>query len=140
MIWKVETSADIINKGNENTLFSFLGIKVTELGEDFIKAQLLIDEKSIQPWGIMNGGISAVLSESIGSIASSLCVDLSKNRPVGVEVNVNHLKAIPKGSLVTAECTPIRVGRKMHVWQTRILNEKEELCAISRLTVMIIAS
>lgn len=138
MIWKIETSPEIVNEGNKNTMMSHLGIKVTTIGEDYIKAELKVDEKTIQPWGIMNGGVSAVLSESVGSIASSLCVDLSQSRPVGVEVNVNHLKAIPQGSLITAECRPIRVGRKMHVWQTRILNEKEELCAISRLTVMII--
>jgi 1,4-dihydroxy-2-naphthoyl-CoA hydrolase len=139
MIWKVNPDIEVINNYNKNTLVDHLGIEIVEVGEDFIKAKMPVDHRTRQPLGLLHGGASVVLSESMGSIASWLVggTDLSKTF-VGIEVNANHLKSVDAG-YVTSITKPLKLGKRLHIWNTEIYNEKLELIGVSRLTVMVLS-
>ena len=116
------------------------GIEFIAFGDDFLEARMPCDARTVQPMRILHGGASVVLAETLGSVASTLCVsDYTKNRIVGVEINANHLKAVTEGEFVTGRVTAIRVGRTIHVWQIEIRNERAQLCCISRLTVAVVS-
>lgn len=136
MIWKVIPDLAVINSVNANTMVEHLGIEITEIGEDFIKAKMPVDHRTKQPMGLLHGGASVVLSESIGSVASWLVAGQDSKAIVGIEVNANHLKSASNG-FVHSITRPIRLGRTIHVWNTEIRNEQDELVCISRLTVMV---
>ncbi len=138
MIWKTNTTVEIVNQSSSHCMPGFLGIEITEIGADFLLAKMPVDERTTQPFGILHGGASVVLSESLGSVASTLCIDLAKNAIVGVEVNANHLRPVPKGKWVYARVSPIKIGRRLHVWNTEITNEEGKLVCTSRLTVAVI--
>ena len=141
MLWKQVTDLAHINTMSENTLIETLGIKYTEIGDDYILASMPVNKKTVQPFRILHGGASVALAESLGSIASTLCIsDLAKQQPVGVEINANHLKSAKEGTTVYGKVMPIRVGKTMHVWNIEIRNEANELICISRLTVAIIGN
>ena len=134
-IWfKDYTIADIKTK---NTMVEHLGIKVTELGEDYIVGTMPIDNRTKQPFGILHGGASVALAETLASYGGYLTVDSEKFHVVGVEINANHLKMAKKG-IVTGKCNPIKRGRSTQVWQTEITNEDNELICISRITLMVL--
>lgn len=136
-IWKRPPDLNAIKKVCENTAVSHLGIEFVEIGPDFIKATMPVDKRTIQPAGLLHGGISVVLAESLGSIASVYCTEDPTLMPVGIEINANHLKSARDG-IVTGTVRPIHIGRTMHVWETRITNEKNQLCCVSRLTVTLV--
>lgn len=138
MIWKIFPDVVAINNFNNNTLVSHLGIEITEFGPDYVKARMPVDHRTRQPMGLLHGGASVVLSESVGSMASWLTLGDQNVKVVGIEVNANHLKSVSKG-FVTSITKPVRLGKTLHVWNTEIFDEKGELLCISRLTVMIIA-
>lgn len=127
---------EVINQMNKNTMLEVLGIQTTEVGEDFIKATMPVDKRTHQPMGLLHGGASAVLIESLGSIGSSLIVDITKENIVGLEINANHLRAVKSG-FVTGKATIIHCGRRTHVWQAEITDENDKLVCTGRLTVMI---
>jgi 1,4-dihydroxy-2-naphthoyl-CoA hydrolase len=136
-IWKNEINLEILNQINANTLAEHLGIIITEVGIDFIKATMPVDRRTTQPMGLLHGGASAALSETIGSLASVAAAgEYGKYSIVGLEINANHLKSATKG-LVTALCKPVRLGKSIHVWNTEIFDEMGELICVSRLTVMV---
>lgn len=136
MIWKQEPNIERLNAIAQNTLVSHLGIKVVEVGDDYIKATMPVMSHTKQPMGLLHGGASVALSESMGSFASVLiCEDLSKEAIVGVEINANHLKSVRSG-LVTSITKPVRIGKKIQVWNTEIFNDKGQLVCTSRLTTM----
>jgi 1,4-dihydroxy-2-naphthoyl-CoA hydrolase len=114
-----------------------LGIEFTELGEDYVKARMPVDERTRQPYGILHGGASVALAETVGSTAAGLVVDRSKFRVVGQEINANHVRAVSSG-WVTATARPAHIGRRSHVWEIRITDEKDRLVCISRLTMAVI--
>jgi 1,4-dihydroxy-2-naphthoyl-CoA hydrolase len=127
-----------INAMNKNTILEVLGIEFTELTPTELVARMPVDNRTHQPFGLLHGGASVVLAESVGSTASWLCLDdPSKQIAVGLEVNANHLKGVRSG-WVYARCTPIRIGRSVHVWDIRISNEANEMVCISRLTVSVV--
>ena len=137
MIWhkkdlKVE---DIVSLG-KNSMGDHIGIEVTELGDDFIKARMPVDHRTKQPYGLLHGGASAVLAETLGSIGSALVVDHSKFYCVGIEINANHIRSAKEG-FVTGITTPLHLGRQIHVWEIKIYNEEEKLVCVSRLTVAV---
>ncbi|RKR81350.1 1,4-dihydroxy-2-naphthoyl-CoA hydrolase [Mucilaginibacter gracilis] len=136
-LWFGQADAVAINNRPKNHIGALLGIEFTEIGDDYIKATMPVDERTHQPYGILHGGASVVLAESIGSIASSLVIDPDKYMAVGQEVNANHLRPVKSG-LVTAVCTPIHIGGKTHVWDIKIYNDKGKMSCISRLTVAVI--
>jgi 1,4-dihydroxy-2-naphthoyl-CoA hydrolase len=139
-MWKHSPTLEFINGLSENTMVTHCGIEFTALGDDFLEARMPCDARTVQPMRILHGGANVVLAETLGSVASTLCIsDLSKHAIVGVEINANHLKSVPEGAFVIGRVTPIRVGRTMHVWNIEIKNERGQLCCISRLTVAVIA-
>ena len=138
MIWKIKPDVNVINKFSQNTLASHLGIEVTEVGPDYIKGKMPVDERTKQPAGLLHGGASVVLSESMGSVASyCLIEDISRQSIVGIEINANHLKSVKEG-FVYSVTKPIKIGRTLHIWNTEIFDESDNLICISRLTVMVI--
>lgn len=139
MIWKQPIQLDVLNAFNANTLGEHLEITFTESGPDFIKATMPVSAKTVQPYRILHGGANVALAETLGSVASTLCIeDLSKHTAVGLEINANHLRSVREGGVVTGTCRPVRVGRSVHVWQIEIHDERGELCCTSRLTVSIV--
>jgi len=134
-IWFKEYDVDDIV--TENTMVEHLGIKVIELGEDYIVGTMPVDNRTKQPFGILHGGASVALAETLASYGGYLTIDPEKYHVVGVEINANHLKMAKEGN-VTGKCTPIKRGRSTQVWQTEIKNHNEELVCISRITLMIL--
>ena len=136
MIWKVKPDVEVINNFNKDTLVAHLGIEIVEVGSDFIKSKMPVDHRTRQPMGLLHGGASVVLSESVGSMASWLVTADQTKNIVGIEVNANHLKSAKSG-FVFGITKPIRIGRTLHVWNTEIYNEDDNLLCVSRLTVMV---
>jgi 1,4-dihydroxy-2-naphthoyl-CoA hydrolase len=136
-IWHGDISLELLNSLNKNTLGEAFGIRVIEIGSDFLKATMPVNNNSKQPFGLLHGGASVALAETIGSVASWCCINRDLFIGVGVEINANHLLAVTEG-FVTAVCSPIRVKGKLHVWEIKIYNQHNELNCISRFTCMII--
>lgn len=127
-----------VNALNKNTLMEVLGMECIEIGDDYIKASMPVDRRTHQPMGLLHGGASAALIESIGSMGSALILDLSKEAPVGVEVNANHVGGLRQGRVI-ATGKLVHNGKRTHVWQVDIHDEaSEKLICTGRLTVMII--
>lgn len=134
-IWKKDTSIERLTKRNENTLASVLNMQVTELGNDYLVVSMPVNASTHQPMGLLHGGASAALAETAGSIASNIAVD-DDHFCVGMEINANHIKAIRSGT-VYAKASPIHLGRSSHVWQIDIVNERDQLVCVSRLTMAV---
>lgn len=137
MIWSQKPSLEKLNEICRNTLCEHLGIVFTEIGDDHLVATMPVDQRTKQPLGLLHGGASVVLAESLGSIASAFSIDTAKKMPVGIEINANHLKSASSGR-VTGKVTAVRRGHSLHVWNIEIHNEQKELICVSRLTVMIV--
>ncbi|MBI2720855.1 MAG: hotdog fold thioesterase [Bacteroidetes bacterium] len=137
-IWNGDINIQLLNDLNKNTLGEFMEINFTEVGSDFLKATMPVGNKTKQPFGLLHGGASVALAETIGSVASWCAINRNMFIGVGIEINASHLKAVTEG-LVTAVCTPLKVKGKTHIWDIRIFNSKEELCCVSRFTTMIIS-
>lgn len=127
---------DLIELG-KGTMAEHLGIEWTEVGPDFLKARMPVDHRTKQPYGLLHGGASCVLAETIGSVASAMIVDHSKYYCVGLEINANHIRSAREG-FVTGTATPLHLGATTHVWDIKIHDEKSKLICVSRLTVAII--
>ncbi|KXK39475.1 MAG: hotdog fold thioesterase [Saprospiraceae bacterium] len=136
MIWKLKPNLEVINAFNKNTMVEHLDIQITEIGDDYIKASMPVDHRTKQPMGLLHGGASVALSESIGSVASWLVAGDPTKSVVGIEINANHLRSAKDGR-VHSVTRPIRLGRTLHVWNTEIFDEGENLVCVSRLTVMV---
>lgn len=125
-----------INALNKNTMMEHLGIEFTEVGENYIIAKMPVDKRTHQPMGLLHGGASAALIESMGSLGSALSVDLGKQQIVGVEVNANHIRGERSG-FVFGKANLIHEGRTTHIWQVDITNEDGKLVSTGRLTVLV---
>jgi 1,4-dihydroxy-2-naphthoyl-CoA hydrolase len=119
------------------TIAEVLDIRFVETGKDFIKATMPVDHRTHQPYGLLHGGASCVLAETLGSIASAHVIDPEKFICVGIEINANHIRSVRQG-LVTGITTPIHIGASTHVWDIKIYDEREKLVCVSRLTVAIL--
>jgi 1,4-dihydroxy-2-naphthoyl-CoA hydrolase len=128
---------DIVNQFAANTILEVLDIKITEVTEDHIVGTMPVDKRTHQVHGILHGGASVVLAETLGSIGASLTIDSSKFYCVGLDINANHLKAVKTG-LVTGTARPIHTGRSTQVWQIEIKNDAGEMVCISRLTMAVV--
>lgn len=137
MIWKNLPDLNQVNQLFDRYLTGLLDIKASEITADSISASMPISEKVLQPFGILHGGASVVLAESVGSIASALIIDTDKYNAVGLEINANHLRPGKKGSLAVAKCTPLHIGRSTHVWDIKIHDDKNRMLSVCRLTVAI---
>ena len=132
------TSAQLQPLG-DNTMGQHLGIEFTEVGEDFLKGRMPVDHRTRQPYGLLHGGASVALAETLGSVASAFVVDRRQYNAVGLEINANHLRGVREG-FVAGIARPLHLGKTTHVWDIRIYDEKEKLVCVSRLTVAIIAA
>ncbi|NQZ77046.1 MAG: hotdog fold thioesterase [Ekhidna sp.] len=128
---------DALNSMSEGCMVEHLGIVFTEIGPDFIKATMPVDHRTKQPMGLLHGGASVALAETMGSVGATVCIDLNEKHAVGLEINTNHIKSAREG-LVTGTAKPLHLGRGTHVWSIEIHNEKDELVAISRITMAIL--
>ncbi|QES89324.1 hotdog fold thioesterase [Rhizosphaericola mali] len=126
-----------LNASSKNTMTEFLEIQFTEIGDDYLKATMPVTAKTHQPMGILHGGASAALAETVGSIAGWLVVDISHKICVGMELNCNHIRS-KKSGIVTATARPWHIGKTTQVWDIQIHDEKEKLVCISRLTLAVI--
>jgi 1,4-dihydroxy-2-naphthoyl-CoA hydrolase len=139
MIWKHEADPDSLNAMAKDTMLEHLGITFSATGDDFIEATMPVDARTVQPFGVLHGGASVTLAESLGSVAAHLCVDdPSTHAAVGVEINASHLRSVPHGQFVTGRATPIRVGRRIQVWNIDIRDGDKRLICTSRITVAIV--
>ena len=132
-----EMTVAAINRMSEQTLVANLGIEFTEVGADFMCAQMPVDRRTLQPYGLLHGGASLALAETMGSVASTALIDLATQAAVGLEINGNHLRPVEDG-FVTGTVRPIHLGRRTHVWDIRIEDEEGRLVNVSRLTMMIV--
>jgi 1,4-dihydroxy-2-naphthoyl-CoA hydrolase len=138
MIWhnkdfKVEDLAHL----RSNTLAEQIGLEFTEVGPDYLRGTMPVDHRTHQPYGLLHGGASCVLAETIGSVASAYVVDHSKFYCVGLEINANHVRGVRSG-IVTGTARPLHLGANTHVWDIKIEDDRGKLVCVCRLTVMII--
>jgi 1,4-dihydroxy-2-naphthoyl-CoA hydrolase len=137
-IWKNKVlSLDVLNALSANTMAEILEMKFTEIGDNYLCMNMPVNHKTQQPYGLLHGGASAALAETVGSVASSLCIDTEKEICTGIEINCNHIKGKTSG-IVTARAEPLHIGAKTHVWDIKIRDEKGKLICVSRLTVAIL--
>jgi 1,4-dihydroxy-2-naphthoyl-CoA hydrolase len=118
---------------------SHLGIEFIEVGDDFLRARMPVDQRTKQPYGLLHGGSSALLAETLASVAANMCVEKEGQQAVGLELNCNHVRAVTQG-MVTGTARPVHIGRKTQVWDIRIEEENGKLCCVSRLTLAVIDS
>jgi len=136
-IWKIEPVLEKINSMSKNTMMEQLNINFEEYGDDYITATMPVNHKTHQPLGLLHGGASVALAETLGSVASHLIIDNSKYFCVGLEINANHVRSKMAG-IVTGTAKPIHLGSKTHLWEIRIVDEHNKLICISRLTMAIL--
>jgi len=138
IMFNTSIGLDDINALSQGNMIEHLGIEFTEITAEYIKAKMPVDHRTKQPFGLLHGGASVVLAETLGSIASALAVsDMNLYKGVGVEINANHLKSA-RGGYVTGICVPLRIGKTLHVFDIKIYDETEQLICASRLTVAIL--
>jgi len=137
MIWFRNYSLEELNGRHKNHLGAVVGIEFTAIGDDYLEARMPVDERTHQPAGILHGGASVVLAETLGSVASNMTLDDSKYMAVGLEVNANHLRPVSSG-YVTGICKPLHIGSKTHVWEIKMSTDRGKMNCISPLTVAII--
>ena len=135
-IFKESATLESLNKWSQNTLAEHLGIEFVEIGDDFLVARMPVNAKTHQPLGLLHGGASVALAETLGSVAATLCLDDNKFC-VGLEINANHLKGVRNG-FVKGTTKPIHIGKQTHVWEIRISNDLNELICISRITMAVL--
>lgn len=135
-IWKRETDLDALNAIGENSLVAHIGIRFTAIGDDYLEAVMPVDARTHQPFGLLHGGASVVLAESMGSIAGYLCTEEGKT-VVGIEVNASHHRSVSSGE-VRGICRPLHIGSRNQVWQIEIRNARDQLLCSSRLTVAVL--
>ncbi|HWR72964.1 MAG TPA: hotdog fold thioesterase [Nitrospirota bacterium] len=136
-LWKTPTTLDQLKEMSKGTLIEHLGIEFLEIGDDHLKAKMPVDSRTKQPAGLLHGGASVALAETLGSMAAALCVDREKKGIVGIEVNANHVRPVKDG-WVTGVTKPVHVGSATQIWEIKIYNEEDKLVCVSRLTVAII--
>ena len=136
-IWQVEMTLEALNLRSKNTLGDNLGIEFTEIGDDFLIARMPVDQRTRQPMGIMHGGASCSLAETIGSTAGNCCVDPTKFYCVGLDINTNHIRSIRDG-FVYGTAKPFHLGRSTQVWSIEIVNEQKQLISVNRLTMAVL--
>ncbi len=126
-----------LNKLSSNTMAERIGIEFTAIGDDYMEAKMPVDERTQQPLGMLHGGASVALAETMGSVAATCCVDTNRQFCVGLDINANHIRSVRSG-YVKGITKPLHIGKKTQVWEIRILNEKEELICISRITMAVL--
>jgi len=135
MIWKTPLNIEDLQKRCTNSFISHLNIVFTEAGDDYLKAKLSLGPYLMQPIGIMHGGVSCSLAETVGTAAASYCVDANTHYCVGLDINTNHIRPATSG-ILTATAKPYHLGKKTQVWSIEIHDDQNNLVSVTRLTVM----
>lgn len=136
MIWKRSATLDALNAMGQGNMVGLLDIRFIRLGDDDLEATMPVDSRTHQPFGLLHGGASVVLAETLGSVAGYLCTE-GEQEVVGLEVNANHLRSVRSG-LVHGVCRALHVGRRHQVWQIDIFDERDRLCCTARLTTAVV--
>jgi 1,4-dihydroxy-2-naphthoyl-CoA hydrolase len=136
-LWRTQPNIEHLNASQKNTIGELLDIRFESFDDESLTASMVVDARTHQPFGLLHGGASVVLAESIGSMAAYLCVDTSKYYCVGLEVNANHLRGVRSGR-VTAVARAVHIGRSTQVWDIRLSNEEGKVTCISRLTMAVV--
>lgn len=135
-MFRPDITLDTLNQWSDGTLMQPLGIQFTEIGADYVRGTMPVDARTHQPYGLLHGGASVALAETLGSTAAGLCVEEGEG-VVGIEINANHLRGVREGT-VTGTARPLHVGRSTQVWEIRIEDESGQLVCVSRLTLAVI--
>ena len=136
-IWRSLRTIEELNGNRQGTLIGHLGILFTEIGADFVRGTMPVDVRTVQPYGLLHGGASVALAETLGSMGASMCVDADEYQVVGQEINANHVRAA-RGGLVTGTARAVHLGGRTHVWSIDIVNDAQKLVCISRITMAVI--
>ena len=136
-IWQSPQALEAMNAARDRTMIQHLGIVFSEVGDDFIRATMPVDERTHQPHGMLHGGASVALAETVGSMGAAMCIDRSQYFCVGQEINANHVRSVRRGQ-VTATARPVHLGGRSQVWAIDIVTDSQDLVCISRLTVAVI--
>lgn len=135
-IWHQRPKPDHINRASTGSLAAHLGIEITDIGDDYLAGRMPVDKRTCQPWGMLHGGSSAALAETLGSVAGTFVVDPEQAYVVGLEINANHIRPVQDG-WVQGRATPFHLGRTTQVWQIEISDEDQRLVSVSRLTLAV---
>jgi 1,4-dihydroxy-2-naphthoyl-CoA hydrolase len=136
-IWKQDISLERINGWSANTMMETLGIRITEIGDDWLRGTMPVDHRTHQPYGLLHGGASVVLAETLGSTAAMLTLDPAQEVAVGLDINANHVRGVRSGT-VTGTARMVHIGRTTQVWEIRLETETGELVCISRITMAVV--
>lgn len=136
-LFPASVTPEALNRLSKNTLAEQIGIVFTAVGADFLEAKMPVDSRTHQPFGMLHGGASVALAETMGSVAGTCCVDTNREFCVGLDINANHVRSVRKG-FVKGITKPLHIGKKTHVWEIRIVNEADELVCISRITLAVL--
>jgi 1,4-dihydroxy-2-naphthoyl-CoA hydrolase len=136
-IWFAEPSLKEIMERNKGTMMEHTGIEMLEIGPDYLMGKMPVDHRTFQPDGILHGGASVVLAETLGSIAANLCIDRRLKKCVGLEINANHLRPVSKG-FVCGNARPVHIGKTTQVWEIRIVSHQDHLVCIARITMAVL--
>ena len=136
-IWKQDTDLERLNGWSRHTLMEALGIRLSAIGDDWLQGTMPVDQRTHQPYGLLHGGASVALAETLGSSAAMLTLDPDKERAVGLDINANHVRGVTSGS-VTGTARPLHLGRSTQVWEIRIEDDRQRLVCISRLTLAVV--
>jgi len=137
MIWKIKPTPDLIKSGfRSKHIGEHIGIDINDIGDDYISARMPVDYRTVQPFGLLHGGASCVLAETLGSVGGAFCVDPAKQMVVGLEINANHIRGVREG-FVHGTAKPLHLGKSTQVWEIRIVNDNKQLVCISRLTLAV---
>jgi 1,4-dihydroxy-2-naphthoyl-CoA hydrolase len=136
-LWKQQISLEQLNALNTNTLGEALGIRFTDIGDDYVRATMPVDARTHQPFGLLHGGASVALAETLGSVGGMLTLDAALEVAVGLDINANHVRGVKSGT-VTGTARALHLGRTTQVWEIRIEDEKQRLVCISRITLAVV--
>ena len=136
-IWRTPATVEQLQNLSRNTLVEAIGIRVTEVGPDYVRATMPVHPPTHQPMGVLHGGASVALAETVGSLAATMCVDVESFICLGQEINANHLRPVSSG-VVTATARPFHIGNRSQVWHIEIRDERDKLVCVSRLTMAVL--
>lgn len=136
-IWVTAATVEGLNARSTNTIVDHIGIEYMAIGDDYIKARMPVDNRTVQPARILHGGASVVLAETLGSVAAYLCIDPAQKMAVGLEINANHVRSVREG-YVTGTVKPLHIGNSTHIWQIHIRDDQNRLVCIARITIAVL--
>ena len=136
-IWYAKPTLEALQQQAAGTLIEHLGIEFVEVGDDYLRARLPVDARTVQPFGILHGGASVALAETLGSAAANWCVNYAEKMCVGLDINANHVRTARSGYVV-GTAHPVHLGSSTHVWEIRVENEQAQLVCIARLTMAVL--